>query len=178
MAQMFGQFQQLGQHLVNQQQVFQQSLEMQRQQSQVQMETLTNLGAAQVAKTTYDASDFQTKAFSKMKGFKGDEKTWLDWRYKFRVECFRPAAAILDGAEDGYDQPMSESDIQQIALRENWVDMANFNMQLQSDLVSLMEEFHATHCETCSSRATTNWSFERGCKHERLEQELRVVRQR
>ena len=42
---------------------------MQRPQSQVQMETLTNLGAAQVAKTTFDAQDFQTKAFAKMKGF-------------------------------------------------------------------------------------------------------------
>ena len=58
------------QQLVNQQQMFQQSLEMQRQQSQVQMEPLTNLGA------TSDARDFQTKAFAKMKGFKGDEKAW------------------------------------------------------------------------------------------------------
>ena len=39
----------------------------QREQSQAQMETLTNLGAVQVAKTTYDARDFQTKTFSKMK---------------------------------------------------------------------------------------------------------------
>ena len=54
--------------------MFQQSLEMQRQQSQAQMETLTNLGAAQLAKTTYDACDVQTKAFAKMIGFKGDEK--------------------------------------------------------------------------------------------------------
>ena len=58
MAQMFGQLQQLSQQLVNQQQMFQQSLEMQRQQSQVQMEALTNFGAAQVAQTTYDARDF------------------------------------------------------------------------------------------------------------------------
>ena len=72
------------QQFVNQQQMFQQSLEMQRQQPQAQIETLTNLGAAQVAKTTYDARDFQTKAFSKMKGFKGDEKAWPDRRYKFR----------------------------------------------------------------------------------------------
>ena len=54
MAQMFGQLHQLSQQLVNQQQLFQQSLEMQRQQSQAQIETLTNLGAAQVANTTYD----------------------------------------------------------------------------------------------------------------------------
>ena len=117
---------------------------MQRQQSQAQMKTLTNLGAAQIAKATCDARDFQTKAFSKMKGFKGDEKAWPDWRYKFRVEasrCFRQAAAIVDWAEDRYDQPISESDIQQVAARENWVDMTIFNMQLHGDLVSLMEEY-------------------------------------
>ena len=128
---------------MNQQQMFQQSLEMQRQQSQAQMESLINLGAAQVAKTTHDACDFPTKAISKMKGFKRDEKAWPDWRYKFRVEvsrCFRQAAAPLDWAEDRYDQPISESDIQHVAARENWADMANFNVQLHGDLVSLMEE--------------------------------------
>ena len=78
MAQMFAQLQQHSQQLVNQQQMFQQSLEVQRRQSQVQMETLTNFGAAQVAKNTYDARDFQTKAFDKMKGFKGDETAWQD----------------------------------------------------------------------------------------------------
>ena len=116
---------------------------MQRQQSQAQKETLTKLGAAQVAKTTYDARDFQTTAFSKMKGFKGDENAWPDWRYKFRVEasrCFRQAAAILDWDEDGYDQPISESDIQQVAARENWADKTSVNMQLHGGLVSLMEE--------------------------------------
>ena len=78
-----------------------------------------------------------------MKGFKGDEKAWPDWRYRFRVEasrCVRQAAAILDSAEDRYDQPISESDIQQVAAKENWTDMTNFNMQLHGDLVSLMEE--------------------------------------
>ena len=57
-----------------------------------------------------------------MKGFKVDEKAWPDWRYKFRVEasrCFRQAAAIQDWAENTYDQPISESDIQQVAAREN-----------------------------------------------------------
>ena len=40
-----------------------------------------------------------------------------------------------------YDQPTSsDSDIQQVAARENWADMANFNMQLHGDPVSLMEE--------------------------------------
>ena len=66
MSQMFGQLQQLSKQLVNQQ-MFQQSLEMQRQQSQVQMDTLENLGVARVAKMTYDARDFQTKAFAKLK---------------------------------------------------------------------------------------------------------------
>ena len=89
MAQVFGQLQQLSQQFVNHQQMFQQSLEMQRQQSQAQMETLTNLGATLFAKTTHDARNFETKAFAKMKGFKGDEKAWPDWRYKFRVEGSR-----------------------------------------------------------------------------------------
>ena len=123
--------------------MFQHSLEMQRQESQAHVQTLTNLGAAQVAKTTHDARDFQTKAFTKMKRFKGDEKAWPDWRYKFRVEaspCFRQAGAILDWPEDRYDPPISESDMQQVAPKENWIDMANFNMQLHGDLVSVMEE--------------------------------------
>ena len=144
MAQMFRQLQQLSQQLVNQQQsAFHQSLDMQRQQSQGQMETFTNLGAAQVAKTTCDARDFQTKTFTKMKGFKGDENAWPDWRFKFRVEasrCLRQAAAILDWAEDRYDQLVSESDIQQVAAKENWAEMTNFNVQLHGDWVSLMEE--------------------------------------
>ena len=78
-----------------------------------------------------------------MKGVKGDEKALPDWRYKFRVEasrCFRRAAAIQDWAEERCDQPISESDVRQVAARENWADMANFNMQLHGDLVSLMEE--------------------------------------
>ena len=33
-----------------------------------------------------------------------------------------------------------ESDIQQVAAKENWCDITHFNMQLQGDLVSLMEE--------------------------------------
>ena len=53
---------------------------------------------------------------------------------------FRQAAAILDWAEDRCDQPISESHIKQVAARENWADMANFNMQLHGDLVSLTEE--------------------------------------
>ena len=53
---------------------------------------------------------------------------------------FRQAAAILDWAEGKYDQPISGSDIQQVAAKEKWADMANFNMQLHGNLVSLMEE--------------------------------------
>ena len=41
---------------------------------------------------------------------------------------------ILDWAEDMCDEPISESDIQRFAAKENWVDMANFNMQLGSKL--------------------------------------------
>ena len=167
------------------------------------METLTDLGAAQVAQTTYDARDCQTKAFSKMKGFNGDEKAWPDWRYKFRVEasrCFRQAAAILA-------QPISESDIQQVAARENWADMANFNMQLHGDLVSLIEEcsevveiVRNTKTEVSSMHGDDKYDPRNQLRNmqllerllapsqvgysdvfasmERLEQELRVVRQR
>ena len=38
------------------------------------------------------------------------------------------------------DQPISESVIQQVAAKENLVDVANFNVQLHGDMVSLMEE--------------------------------------
>ena len=65
-----------------------------------QMGTITDLGAAQAA-STYDTRDFQTKAISKMKVFKGDEKAWSDWRDTFRVEAsrnFRQAIAILDSS--------------------------------------------------------------------------------
>ena len=91
----------------------------------------------------YDARDFQTKTFTKMVGFKGDEKAWHHWRHKFRFvpsRCFGQAAAILDWAEDRYDQPISESGTEQIDAKENWVDVANTNMQLHGDLASLMEE--------------------------------------
>ena len=50
------------------------------------------------------------------------------------------AAAVLDWVEDMYDQPISELDIQRTAAKENWVDMASFNMQLHGVMVSLMEE--------------------------------------
>ena len=58
---------------------------------------------------------------------------------KLRV-FFRQAAAIPDWAADRFDHPISESDIEQVAAKENSVDMANFNMQLHGDLVSLMKE--------------------------------------
>ena len=82
------------------------------------MEILTNFGAAQVAKTRLSG-----KAFVKMKGFKGVEKVWPDWRYNFGVEasrCFRHTSAILDWAEDRYNQLISESDIQHVVAKENW----------------------------------------------------------
>ena len=77
-----------------------------------------------------------------MECFEADEQEWPDWRYKFRVEasvCFRQAAAILDWVEDRYDKPISEYDVQQVAVTENWTDMENFNMQVHGDLVSLVE---------------------------------------
>ena len=178
---MFGQLQQLSQQLVNKQHMFQQSLEMQRQQSQAQMETLTNLGAVQVAKTTYDARDFETKTFTKMKRFKGDEKGLAG----FRVEasrCFRQAA------EDRYDQWISESDIEQGAAKENWFDMTIFNMQLLCDPVGLDARRRLNHKYHPRKSLRTIQLLERllaptkvgyadvVASMERLEQELRVVR--
>ena len=120
MAQMSEQLQQLGQQLSDQREMLQQSQETQSRQSQVQMETMINLGAARVAKTTSDAHDFQTKAFSKMRGEKSDETAWSRWVYKFHIEaagCFREVAAILDWAENRHDQSISESDIRQITVQ-------------------------------------------------------------
>ena len=125
MAQMSEQFQQLSQQLSDQQEMLQQILETQEHQSRVHYETLINLGTAQIAKTTSDAHDLQTKAFSEMRGVKGDENAWSGWVYKFRIEpagCFRQVAAILDWAENRHDQPISESDIRQIAPRETEAD--------------------------------------------------------
>ena len=113
MAQMLGQLQQLSQHLKNQQQMFHQSLEMQRQSSQAQMETFIDLGAAQVAKTTYDARDVQTKRSPKWKVPNAMRKLGRIGGTNFCVEvsrCFRHAAAILDWAKDKYDQTIPESD--------------------------------------------------------------------
>ena len=72
-AQMSVQLQQLSQQLSDEEEMLQQILETQKEQSRVQMETLISHGAAQIAKTTSDAHDFQTKAFSEMRGVKGDE---------------------------------------------------------------------------------------------------------
>ena len=91
MAQMFGQLQQLIQQLVNLQQMFQ-GLEIQRHQSQAQMESLTNLGAAQVAKTTYDARDSQTKTFFSFIHAPnvrdtGDQRQSVTARRRERIPC-------------------------------------------------------------------------------------------
>ena len=144
-----------------------------------------------VAKMT--SRGFQTKASSKMKGFKGDEKAWPDWQYKFRVEAarsFRQAAAILDWADDMYDQPISESDIQRVTAKENWVDMEISTC----DLVSLMKSalkglklctstILVTHLRNIQMLAKLLAPTQFGYQDvvasmERLEQELRVVRQR
>ena len=55
-----------------------------------------------------------------MRGVKVDENAWSGWVYKFLFEaagCFRQVAAILDWAENRHDQPISESDIRQIAVQ-------------------------------------------------------------
>ena len=70
MAQMSEQLQQLSQQLSDQQEMLQQIV----------------------------ARDCQTKAFSEMRGVKGDENAWSGWVYEFRIEaarCFRQEAAIL-----------------------------------------------------------------------------------
>ena len=57
-----------------------------------------------------------------------------------RVEdsrSFRQAATILDWDEDMYLQPISESGIQRVAAKENWVHMVNFNMQLHGEFLFL-----------------------------------------
>ena len=83
---------------------------------------ITNLGAALVAETTYDARDLSTTAFFKMKGFKGDEKCgWIgDTSFVLRFRGVSVKQLIsLDWAEDRYDQSISESDIQQVIAKEN-----------------------------------------------------------
>ena len=114
MAQVFGRVQQLSQQLVHQQENVPTSLECRDNSLKLRWKLSPILALRKLPKRP---RDFQTKAFSK-EGFKGDEKAWPDWRYKFRVEasrCFRQAAAILDWAEDRHDQSISESDIQQVA---------------------------------------------------------------
>ena len=116
----------------------------------------------------------------------------------------------MDWAEDKYDQQISESDIQQVAAKENWTDMANFDMQLHGDLVSLMEERTEGFEIVRNTKTEVGLDAQRRLNHkydprdplrniqflekllarsqvgssdvvasmERLEQELRVVRQR
>ena len=92
--------------------------------------------------------------------------------------------------------------IQRIAAKESWVDMANFNMQLHGDLVSLMEECTEGFEIVRNTKTGVGLDYDPrnplrniqllekllapsqvGCADvvasmERLEQELRVVRQR
>ena len=103
---------------------------------------MNNLGAAQVAKTTYGARDSQTNGFTKMKGFKGDE---AGLEVKFRVEasrCFRKCSINRFVSQTSNRLPQSRI----------WVDVANFNKQLHGDLVSLMEE-----CTEGGKLATQTW---------------------
>ena len=89
MAQMSEQLQQLSQQLSDQLEMLQQILETQKQQSRIQMETLINLGARQIAETTSDAREFQTKAFSEVRSVKGDENAG-------RVGCTSSALRLRD----------------------------------------------------------------------------------
>ena len=105
---------------------------------------------------------------------------------------------------------ISESDIRQSAAKENWIDMAHFNMQLHGDLVSLMEEGTEGFEIVRNTKTEVGLDAKRRLNHkydprnplrniqllekllapsqlgssdvvasmERLEQELRVVRQR
>ena len=83
---------------------------------------------------------------------------------------FRHAAAILDWAKDKCDQPILESDTQRVTAKENWerlnheCDRSNplRNIQL---LERLLPPTHVGYSDMVVSM-------------ERLEQELRVVRQR
>ena len=104
----------LAEQLASQQRVMQQTLEMQRAQTQAQLNALKDLGTAQVAKAATESKDHHSKAFAKMKVFKGDVDSWADWRYKFRVEAsksFKDAKAILDWAEEHYDHPILSPDV-------------------------------------------------------------------
>ena len=64
--------------------------------------TAADLGTAQVAKAATESEDHSSKAFAKMKVFKGDVEGWADCQYKFRVEArklFKDAKAIWDWAD-------------------------------------------------------------------------------
>ena len=107
----------------------------------------TESGDAETAVSTSDGNSHQSRRFA---SWQDDvrcpllaDKSVQDERLQRWWESmagFRQAAGNLDWAKDGYDQPISESVIQQVGEKENWVDMAKFNMQLHGDLVSLMEE--------------------------------------
>ena len=96
-----------------------------------------------------------------MKGFKGDERVGQIGGASF-VSRLRGVSVKRHrfgmGAEDRYDQPISESDTQQVAARENWVDMANFIMQLHGDLVSHLEE--CTKCFEVVRNTKTEVGFD------------------
>ena len=133
----------MNQQMTAQQQLMQQTLEMQRAQTEAQLSALKDLGTVQVAKAAQETRDHHTKAFTKVKPFKGDVNAWADWRYKFRVEAskaFKDAKAILDWAEEQYDKPISSADVATEASRRGFNEMLSLNMQLHGDLVSLMED--------------------------------------
>ena len=132
--------QQMEQRMVE---MMQATVETQRAQTQAQIDALSDLGTAQMAKAAADSNEKHTKAFSKVKVFKGDALTWADWRYKFRVEAsksFKDAKAILDWVEQHHDHPILAPDVGTAAAHHGWRDMESLSMQLHGDLVALMEE--------------------------------------
>ena len=135
--------QQFQQQLTQQQQSFQQALDMQRAQTQAQIDVLKDLGTAQVARAAQDTKEHHSKAFSKLKPFKGDADAWVDWRYKFlsaASKALKGARAALEWAEDKRDQPISITDVNSEAARQGDAEMLALNMQLHGDLVDLMTE--------------------------------------
>ena len=76
---------------------------------------------------------------------------------------YKHAAAVLDWAEVRYDQPISESDIEQIAARECWADMASLNMQLHGDLISSWQSAPKDSRSCAPERRTWRWMRGEGC---------------
>ena len=108
------------QELQRQNAIMEQRMGHQQQLMQQQFEALRDLGTAQVVRAAHEHKETHTKAFTKIKPFKGDAKQWGDWRYKFRAEAcksFKQAREILDWTEQRYDRAISLVDAQRTLSR-------------------------------------------------------------